>query len=134
MKNLIFITVFSFWGFKSVAQRSYYFEGISIKTTSETCNDTKRGDYGYNYQILRLENTTNEPKIIRFHVDAYYDGNCSTCMNSEYAYSFELKPKEVRVGKITDAPKVGLKIFENDTQNRISDKLSDLQFSNVVVK
>lgn len=135
MKKVFVLTSFCLLGLSAMAQRSYFFEGISIKTTSETCTDAKRGDNGYKYQIFRLENTTNETKTIRFHVDAYYDGNCATCMNiADYTYSFELKPKEVKVGKMTDAPKIGLKLFESDTQNRITDKLTDLQFTNVSVK
>jgi len=135
MKKTLLLSALCLLGLNLAAQRAYFFEGISIKSNSETSLDAKRTDFGYKYQIFRLENTTNETKTIRFHVDAYYDGNCFTCMNvDEYTYSFELKPKEIKVGKITDAPKIGLKIFESDTQNRIKEKLTDLQFSNVFVK
>ena len=69
-----------------------------------------------------------------FHTDAYYDGKCATCSNSEYTYSFVLKPNETIVGSLKDAANKGLYVFKKDTNGKLKDVLSDLKFSNVVVK
>ena len=116
------------------AQTIHKFEGVEISTKPQTVTDKSDRKFGYEYEVLEIRNTTSEQKSILFHTDAYYDGKCATCANSEYTYSFVLKPNETIVGSLNDPANKGLYVFKKDNNGKLKDVLSDLRFSNVVVK
>ncbi|MEN9304028.1 MAG: hypothetical protein RL264_2457 [Bacteroidota bacterium] len=117
----------------SFSQHNFSYDGIKISTKTEKCTDPNSRDNGYVYEVFTVTNTTNSPKVITYHIDAYYDGNCRTCENNEYTYSVSLKPNETIVGTVKDKRK-GLAIFSQDDTGMITDKMSDLKLSFVSVK
>jgi hypothetical protein len=134
IKKLISISLFAFFYLNLNAQTSHKFDGIEITTTPQTVTDKENRKFGYVYEVLEIKNTTNSTKSILFHTDAYYGGTCATCANSEYTYSFVLKPNETIKGSLKDPANKGLYVFKSDTNGKLKDVLSDLKFSNVVVK
>jgi hypothetical protein len=134
MKNVISLSFFTFFALSLNAQTNNKFDGIEITTKPQTVTDKSDRKFGYEYEVLEIKNTTSEQKCILFHTDAYYDGKCATCANTEYTYSFVLKPNETIVGSLKDPANKGLYVFKKDTNEKLKDVLSDLKFSNVVVK
>lgn len=134
MKKIISLSFFAFFTFNLSAQTNHKFDGIEITTKPQTVTDKSNRKYGYEYEVLEIKNTTSVEKSILFHTDAYYGGVCATCANSEYTYSFVLKPNEKIVGSLKNPASKGLYIFKKDTNGKLKDVLSDLKFSNVVVK
>jgi hypothetical protein len=134
MKNSTILTFFTFFSLILNAQTNHKFNGIEISTKPQIVTDNTNRKFGYEYEVLEIKNTTSEQKNILFHTDAYYDGKCATCANSEYTYSFVLKPNETIVGSLKDPANKGLYVFKKDTNGKLKDVLSELKFSNVVVK
>ena len=134
MKKIISLSFFAFFTFNLSAQTNHKFDGIEISSKPQTVTDRINRKFGYEYEVLEIKNTTSEQKSILFHTDAYYDGVCATCANSEYTYSFVLKPNETIVGSLKDQANRGLYVFKKDTNGKLKEVLSDLKFSNVVVK
>jgi hypothetical protein len=134
MKNVITLTFFTFFALSLNAQTNHKFDGIEISTKPQTVKDKSDQKFGYEYEVLEIKNTTSEQKSILYQTDAYYDGKCATCSNSEYTYSFILKPNETIVGSLKAPANKGLYVFKKDTTGKLKDVLSDLKFSNVVVK
>ncbi len=134
MNKIISFSFFAFFAFSFSAQTSHKFDGIEITTNPQTVTDKNNRKFGYEYEVLEIKNTTSEQKSILFHTDAYYDGVCATCANTEYTYSFVLKPNETIVGSVKDPANKGLYIFKKDTNGKLKEVLSELKFSNVVVK
>jgi hypothetical protein len=134
MKNFITLSFFTFFVLSLNAQTNHKFDGVEISTKPQTVTDKSNRKFGYEYEVLEIKNTTSEQKTILFHTDAYYDGKCATCANLEYTYSFVLKPNETIVGSLKDPANKGLYVFKKDTNGKLKDVLSDLKFSNVVVK
>ncbi|MBU3660351.1 MAG: hypothetical protein FGM14_10800 [Flavobacteriales bacterium] len=134
MKKTISLSLFAFFAFNLSAQTSHKFDGIEITTKPQTVTDKENRKFGYEYEVLEIKNTTSVQKSILFHTDAYYAGVCATCANSEYTYSFVLKPNETIVGSLKDPANKGLYVFKKDHNGNLKDVLSDLKFSNVVVK
>jgi len=134
MKKLISISLFAFFSININAQTAHKFEGIEITTKPQTVTDQNNRKFGYEYEVLEIKNTTSEQKSILFHTDAYYAGVCATCANSEYTYSFVLKPNETIIGSLKDPANKGLYVFKKDMNGNLKDVMSDLKFSNVVVK
>ena len=134
MKSSIYLTFFTFFALSLNAQTNHKFDGVEITTKPQTVTDKANRKFGYEYEVLEIKNTTSEQKSILFHTDAYYDGKCATCSNTEYTYSFVLKPNETIVGSLKDPANKGLYVFKKDNNGKLKDVLSDLRFSNVVVK
>lgn len=126
----LFVSLSSFF----YGQTSHKFEEILIKTTPQKITEKSNRKYGYEYEVLEIKNTSSEQKTILFHTDAYYDGICSTCTNSEYTFSFVLKPNETITGSLKDAANKGLYVFKKDHNGKITNELTELKFSNVVIK
>jgi hypothetical protein len=134
MNKILSLSFFAFFAFKLSAQTNHKFDGIEITTKPQTVSDKNNRKFGYVYEVLEIKNTTSEEKSILFHTDAYYDGVCATCANSEYSYSFILKPNEILIGSLKDPANKGLLVFKKDTNGNLKDVLSDLKFSKVIVK
>jgi hypothetical protein len=134
MKNVSTLSFFTFFTLSLNAQTNHKFDGVEISTKPQTVTDKSDRKFGYEYEVLEIKNTTSEQKSILYQTDAYYDGKCATCANSEYTYSFILKPNETIVGSLKALANKGLYVIKKDTNGKLKDVLSDLKFSNVVVK
>jgi len=134
MKKAITISFFGFISSALFSQTQHKFDGIEITTKPQTVTEKSNRKFGYEYEVLEIKNITSEQKSILFHTEAYYGGICATCKNAEYTYSFNLKPNETIIGSLKDPASKGLYIFKKDHNGKIKDELTDLKFSNVVIK
>jgi len=134
MKKTLTFGFFLFLINSFTAQTSHQFDGVTITTHPEIVTDKTDRRFGYEYEVYEIKNTTSQTKSILFHTAAYYGAECVTCANSEYAYSFVLKPNETIVGSLKDPANKGVYCFKRDTNGNIKDVLSELKFINVVVK
>ena len=134
MKTIFSLVIFTFLGISLNAQREFTFGVIQIRTTTLKCTDANDRKFGLEYEILHVKNTSNSPKVVTYHIEAYYDGNCMTCTNEEYTFTLKLQPNEEINGSFSDSPRKGTYVFKKDHNGHMKDELSDLKFSNVVVK
>jgi hypothetical protein len=134
MKSIFSLLLFTFIGISVNAQREFTFGAIQIRTTTLKCTDANDRKFGQEYEILHVKNTSNSPKVVTYHIDAYYGENCATCTNEEYTYTLMLQPNQEINGTFKDAPKKGTYVFKKDYNGYLKDELTDLKFSNVVVK
>lgn len=90
IKRLIFGAML-FVGFQLNAQQYQLIQDLPEVTfdyQTQTCG--AEPEIIFEMHFLRLTNKTNQEITVKFRVEYYYDGNCTTCNNSEYYHTFKI--------------------------------------------
>ena len=130
---------FTFIGFGQIIQSKpvgapevlYNENGVTISSQLTECKNESRGEIMY-YKILTLSNSNLVPAALKVREDMYYDtdgGNCRTCDNPEYTFTFNLAAGETKSGTCYSDSNPALAVFSSMKDGYIKEVLSDLKMN-----
>ena len=106
----------------------YSENGVSISSQLTECNHEDRKEI-MTFKILSIVNTTNEAVSLKVREDMYYDGQCRTCENDEYTFTFNLEANEKKSGTCYSDSNPALAVFQSMKDGYIKEVLSDLKLN-----
>ncbi len=109
----------------------YNENGVSISAQLTTCNNESRNEI-MTFKILSITNSNANPAALKIREDMYYDtdgGNCRTCENPEYTFTFNLEAGETKAGNCYGDSNPALAVFVSMKDGYIKDVLSDLKMN-----
>jgi hypothetical protein len=84
------------------------------------------------YKILSVTNSNANPAALKVREDMYYDtdgGNCRTCDNPEYTFTFNLEAGETKAGNCYSDSNPALAVFVSMKEGYIKEVLSDFKMN-----
>ncbi|MFM7595207.1 MAG: hypothetical protein ACKO4Y_03415 [Flavobacteriales bacterium] len=105
--------------------------GVSISAQLTECNNESRNEL-MTYKILSITNSNAAPAALKIREDMYYDldgGNCRTCENPEYTFTFNLEAGETKAGNCYSDSHPALAVFVSMKDGYIKEVLSDLKMN-----
>lgn len=112
----------------------------AFKAADELKIETKTSDchldnaFHQQWKLFRMKNTTSRVLKVSYHLDLYYNNECSTCNSVEYEYTFELQPHQTLGGECSLESPQGLHAFVRflDMDNR--SVLTHVEWSNLKIE
>lgn len=109
------------------------FDAVKIDYSTQQC--TNNADVITEFHFLRLKNKTNNPIVVSFKIEYYYNGSCTTCGNNEYFFSFEIPANEVLTTDCNlEAPNARLAIISKYVNRSFGSPLERFELSNITVQ
>lgn len=107
-------------------------EAVKIDYITQQC--TNNADLITEIHFLRLKNKTSNPISVSFKIEYYFNGNCTTCGNNEYYFTFEIPSN----GEITsdcnmESPNSRLAIISKYVNRNYGSPLERFELSNITV-
>jgi hypothetical protein len=62
---------------------------VKIEQKVTSCTNPNTQD-SFEYTFLKLTNKTAQPIQVTFRIESYFNGNCTTCSNDEYVFTFNV--------------------------------------------
>lgn len=109
----------------------YSENGVSISAQLTECNNESRNEL-MTLKILSITNSNAAPAALKIREDMYYDldgGNCRTCENPEYTFTFNLEAGETKAGNCYGDSNPALAVFVSMKDGYIKEVLSDLKMN-----
>ncbi len=109
----------------------YNENGVSISSQLTECNNESRNE-SMTFKLLSITNSNANPAALKIREDMYYDtdgGNCRTCENPEYTFTFNLEQGETKAGNCYSDSNPALSIFVSMKDGYIKDVLSDFKMN-----
>jgi len=134
-----FFTMLTFFGFTQKINATtigtpeiiYNENGVKITSQLTECNNESRGEI-MNFKILSIVNSNATPAALKIREDMYYDtdgGNCRTCENPEYTFTFNLEAGETKAGNCYGDSNPALSVFVSMKDGYIKEVLTDLKMN-----
>ena len=134
-----FFTMLTFFGFTQKINATtigtpeiiYNENGVKIISQLTECKNESRGEI-MNFKILSIVNSNANPAALKIREDMYYDtdgGNCRTCENPEYTFTFNLEAGETKAGNCYGDSNPALAVFVSMKDGYIKEVLSDLKMN-----
>jgi len=109
----------------------YNENGVSISAQLTECNNESRNEI-MTFKILSITNSNANPAALKIREDMYYDtdgGNCRTCENPEYTFTFNLEAGETKAGNCYGDTNPALAVFVSMKDGYIKEVLTDLKMN-----
>ena len=109
----------------------YNENGVSIIAQLTECKNESRNEI-MTFKILSITNSNAQPAALKVREDMYYDtdgGNCRTCENPEYTFTFNLEAGETKAGNCYGDTNPALAVFVSMKDGYIKEVLTDLKMN-----
>ena len=109
----------------------YSENGVSITSQLTTCTNEERHET-MTFKLLSITNSNGVAASLKVREDMYYDldgGNCRTCDNPEYTFTFNLEAGETKVGNCYGDSNPALAVFVSMKDGYIKEVLTDLKMN-----
>jgi hypothetical protein len=109
----------------------YNENGVSISAQLTECKNESRNEI-MTYKILSVTNSNANPAALKVREDMYYDtdgGNCRTCDNPEYTFTFNLEAGETKAGNCYSDSNPALAVFVSMKEGYYKEVLSDFKMN-----
>lgn len=109
----------------------YSENGVSITAQLTTCTNEDRHET-MTFKLLSITNSNAVAASLKVREDMYYDldnGNCRTCDNPEYTFTFNLEAGETKAGNCYGDSNPALSVFVSMKDGYIKEVLSDLKMN-----
>ena len=109
----------------------YSENGVSITAQLTTCTNEDRHET-MTFKLLSITNSNAVAASLKVREDMYYDldnGNCRTCDNPEYTFTFNLEAGETKAGNCYGDSNPALAVFISMKDGYIKEVLSDLKMN-----
>ena len=109
----------------------YKENGVSITAQLTQCKNEERNEI-MNFKLLTITNSNAAAATLKVREDMYYDtdgGNCRTCDNPEYTFTFNLEAGETKAGNCYSDSNPALQVFTSMKDGYIKEVLSDFKMN-----
>lgn len=104
----------------------YQENGVTISSKLVECNNSSRNEI-MNFKMLSIQNANNTPVSIKVKHEFYYDGECRTCPNDEYNFTYTLDANETKESNCYQDINPRLAVFSSMKDGYIKEKLTDIK-------